>query len=235
MLILLLVLLGLFVYLMLSPIFNIKNINVEGNSKISTEQIISISGIKKDVNMFKISNRYTKNAIKQNPYIDKVEIKRKIPDTISIVVTERQASFMLEHGSSFAYIDSQGYILEISAETLENKIKINGYKTEEENITPGKRLCEEDLERLNDVLKIISAAENVGIENLITSINVENKYEYSLYLDSEQKTVYIGDSTNLDTKMLYVKVILEKEKENAGEIFVNMDLNQKNPFFREKV
>lgn len=235
MLILLLVLLGLFVYLMLSPIFNIKNINVEGNSKISTEQIISISGIKKDVNMFKISNRDTKNVIKQNPYIDKVEIKRKIPDTISIVVTERQASFMLEHGSSFAYIDSQGYILEISAETLENKIKINGYKTEEENITPGKRLCEEDLERLNDVLKIISAAENVGIENLITSINVENKYEYSLYLDSEQKNVYIGDSTNLDTKMLYVKVILEKEKENAGEIFVNMDLNQKNPFFREKV
>ena len=54
-------------------------------------------------------------------------------------------------------------------------------------------------------------------------------------MEGEQKYVYLGDKTSLDTKMLYVKVILEKEKEHAGEIFVNMDLNQKNPFFREKV
>ena len=57
----------------------------------------------------------------------------------------------------------------------------------------------------------------------------------NMFLEEEQKTVYLGDCTNLDTRMLFVKTILEKEKNNAGEIFVNMNLNEKNPFFREKV
>ena len=81
----------------------------------------------------------------------------------------------------------------------------------------------------------MSEAKNNGQDKLITTINIEDENNYSLYLESEQKTVYLGDNTMLDTKMPYVKVILEKEKEHAGEIFVNMDLNEKNPFFREKM
>ena len=46
-------------------------------------------------------------------------IKRNLPDTITLIITERKAAYMLEHGSSYAYIDSQGYILEISANPIE--------------------------------------------------------------------------------------------------------------------
>ena len=52
----------------------------------------------------------------------------------------------------------------------------------------------------------------------------------------ENKYVHLGDSSNLSNKMLYVVAILEKEKENAGDIFVNGDLNNKfQPYFRQKV
>ena len=47
--ILITVLLGIAIYLILSPIFNIKNITVEGNAQISSEQIISLSKIQKDI------------------------------------------------------------------------------------------------------------------------------------------------------------------------------------------
>lgn len=233
--ILIIVILGLMVYLMLSPIFNIKNIQVQGNQKITSEQIISLSNIEKEMNMFKISNKDTILSIKENPYIETVKIKRKFPDSISIVVTERKVEFMLEYGSSYVYIDKKGYILETSATALENIVKISGYQTKEEQLVPGNRLCEQDLEKLNDVLKIMLVAKNNEINNLITTINIENKDDYLLYLETEEKNVHLGDVSNLDTKMLYVKVMIEKEKNNAGEIFVNMDLNEKYPFFREKV
>ena len=142
---------------------------------------------------------------------------------------------MLEHGSSYAYMNNQGYILEISATPKDGLPKISGYTTKEEDIIPGNRIQEEDLNKLNVVLRIMAEARKNEIDNLITTINVEDENNYYLYLDSEQKTVYLGDSTMLDTKMTYVKVILEKEKDHAGEIFVNMNLNEKNPFFREKV
>ena len=233
--ILIAVLLGIIIYLMLSPIFNIKNITVEGNEQISSEQIVSLSTIQKDMNLFKVSKKDTIAKIKENPYIKTVQIRRVWPDTIQINITERVASFMLEHGSSYAYIDNQGYILEISATPKEGLAKIAGFSTPEENIVPGNRLVEDDLNKLNTVLRIMSEAKKNEIDSLITTINIEDENNYYLYLDSEQKTVYLGDNTMLDTKMTYVKVILDKEKDHAGEIFVNMDLNQKNPYFRERV
>ena len=232
---LLAVIAGLIIYLMLSPIFNIENINVEGNSSISSEQIISLSKVQKDINLFKVSNKDTIKAIKENPYVKTVEIKRTLPDTITLVITERVKAYMLEHGSSYAYIDSQGYILEISANPMDGLAKITGYETLQDEIVPGNRLCEDDLEKLNTVLKITAAAKINGIDSLITTINIEDSSNYTLFLETEQKTVYLGDCTSLDTRMLFVKTILEKEKNHAGEIFVNMNLNEKNPFFREKV
>lgn len=231
----LLVIVGLIIYLMLSPIFNIKNINVEGNSSISSEQIISLSRVQKETNLFKVSNKDTISAIKENPYVKTVEIRRTLPDTITFVITERIATYMLEYGSSYAYIDNQGYILEISANIKDGLAKIVGYETSQDEIIPGNRLCENDLEKLNIVLRITASAKTSEIDNLITSINIENSNNYTLFMETEQKTVYLGDCTNLDTRMLYVKAILEKEKNYAGEIFVNMNLNEKNPFFRQKV
>ena len=56
------------------------------------------------------------------------------------------------------------------------------------------------------------------------------------YLDKENKTVHLGNSSQLKTKVLYIKEILEKEKEKEGIIFVNGDFTQKfKAYFREKV
>ena len=142
---------------------------------------------------------------------------------------------MLEIGSSYAYVDKQGYILEISSTSLEGKIKILGYETNIEDIVPENKLCDNDLDKLDTIKQIMTSAKNASIDNLITSINISNDDNYSIYMESEKKTSYIGDNSNLDTKMLYIKKILSKEKDNEGEIYVNMDFRTKNPYFKEKV
>ena len=232
---LIIVIIGMLIFLMLSPVFNIKNITVEGNIQITSEQIISLSKIEKNENMFRFSDKEVKERIKENPYIKSVIIKRNIPDEINLVVEERTIDYMLEHGSSYAYIDNQGYILEISVNGKENIPKISGYQTSQDIIIPGNRLCTDDLKKLNTVMKIMSVAKNNEIDKLITTIDIQDENNYTIYMEGEQKYAYLGDCTSLDTRMLYVKVMIEKEKNHAGEIFVNMDLNEKNPFFREKV
>ena len=69
----------------------------------------------------------------------------------------------------------------------------------------------------------------------VSKVIVQSLLTLTLYLEKEQKMVYLGDCSNLDTRMLYVRTMIEKEKEHPGEIVVDMDLNEKNPFFREKV
>ena len=177
-----------------------------------------------------------KSKIKENAYIDTVKISRKIPDSIEISVTERQASYAVEYANAYAYISSQGYILEISSQKPNMPI-LTGIKTQSEDIQPGNRLNNDNLNRLGDVLKIMEAASSNGISDLITKINVTNTYDYVLTLQSKKKTVYLGDTTNLSTKMLWIVTFNEKEGNTAGDIILNMNLNEEKnkPVFRKKL
>ena len=77
------------IFSLTAPIFNITDIQVEGNEKIATDTIISLSGLKKGENIFKFNNSIIGN-IKENNYIESVKISRKLPGTIKITVQERK-------------------------------------------------------------------------------------------------------------------------------------------------
>lgn len=226
---------GGIVYLLLSPVFNIKSLEVVNNNHVSTQEITSASQIQVDENMFKYSNKEIRQKLLSNPYIESVKIKRNIfTKKVKIDVVERTATLMLEYGNSYVYIDNQGYILEISQTKLNAPI-LKGYVTSLEDIKPGNRLNKDDLERLEVVLNIIKNANDKGISNLITYIDIKDKKDYVMILESEDKTVYLGKCTDLSTQMLYVKEMIEREKNIEGEFYVDMDLNNSNPVFKESV
>lgn len=231
--ILLTALVASFIFFMMSPLFNITQVTVSNNQKVSSEMIISLSGIQIGENIYKTSSNRIQKRIKENAYIESVTVARKLPNQIELIVKERKPTYMLEYASSYAYINNQGYILEIAEQKLELPI-ISGYVTPQEEIEVGKRLQEEDLERLSAVLKIIESANGNGLGEFITRITISNKQNYVLHLESKQKLVYIGDASNLSNRMLYIKAIIEKEEGVEGEIHVEGDLNKENVFFREK-
>ena len=100
---------------------------------------------------------------------------------------------------------------------------ITGYATKEEDIQLGERLCTEDLQKLDDILQIMKAAESNEIANIVTKINISDKQDYVLELKSEKKTVHVGDTSNLSTKMLYIKEIIEQ---NNGCIDIKSELGK---------
>lgn len=223
------------IFLLTTPIFNIKEIQVTGNNKVSSDEIVSLSQLKLKENIFNNRKSNIISLVKENAYIESVEIKRNIPDVIELIVTERQPIYCIQILNSYAYIDKQGYILEVSEQNVGLPV-LKGLKTDEQEIITGSRICEEDLGKLSTLYKIVEAAKSIEISNIITQIDLTNEYQITLQLESKNKTVHLGDISNLSNKMLYVKAILEAEEECAGEIFVNGNLNNGfKPFFREKV
>ena len=229
-----LIIIGIIIALALTaPIFNITDIEVEGNNKITSNTIISLSGLKKGENIFKFNN-LVQEKIKENAYIDSVRISRKLPGKVVITVEERKIKYQTNLINSYVYIDKNGYILENSSEKKDVPV-IVGLSIKEDEMLNEKRLKTEDLEKLNDIIKIIDSAKTINVDNLITEINTENKENYVLYLESKGKKINIGDTSNLTNKMLYVKKILEKEEGKTGSAFVNGDLSAGfKPYFREE-
>ena len=218
-----------------SPLFNITQIEVINTNLLSKDKVISLSGIKKDQNIFRFLKSDVIKKIKEDPYVQDVKINRQLPNKVQIDIEERQRNFSLEFLNGYAYINNQGYILEISQDKL-NLPVIKGASTEEKNITPGKRLEQKDLEKLEVAIKIMTIAKENELDEKVTSIDISNKNEYILYLESEKKTVYLGNQENLTTKMLYTKKIIEKESGNEGTIYVNGDFTNKfKAYFRQKV
>ena len=218
-----------------SPLFNITQIEVINTNLLSKDKVISLSGIKKDQNIFRFLKSDVIKKIKEDPYVQDVKINRQLPNKVQIDIEERQRNFSLEFLNGYAYINNQGYILEISQDKL-NLPVIKGASTEENNITPGKRLEQKDLEKLEVAIKIMTIAKENELDEKVTSIDISYKNEYILYLESEKKTVYLGNQENLTTKMLYTKKIIEKESGNEGTIYVNGDFTNKfKAYFRQKV
>ena len=231
---LIILLIGATLYFLMCPLFNIKEIEVLGNKKISINEIISLSEIDVGENVFQIHLGQVEEKIKQNAYVDIVKISRCLPNKIQIQVQEREVTYMLEFANAFAYINNQGYILEVSEQKLEVPIII-GYKTEIENMKAGNRLCQEDLQKLETVLKIVETANGYEIGNTITKIDITDKNNYTLLLETEKKTVYLGDASNINTRILYLKEILEIEKGKEMLVFLNVDINTEKVYTREKV
>lgn len=216
---------------MLSSIFNITEIIVENNKKISSQEIVNLSGLTKNENMFKISNKKIIENIKQNPYIEDVTITRELTGKVKLKVIERDQTYMIKVEKGYAYINNQGYILEISSEELEVPI-ITGLKTPSEEIKPGNRLNVEDLKKLENIIKIMEIAKNTTVANIITEFDVSNEDNYKLVIPSEGKTIQFGNLNNINVKILKIESILEKEKGREGEIYFQ---GEEKTVFREKV
>lgn len=232
---LLIIIIAGIIFALVSPIFNIKEIDVSNNEQINAETIISLSQLNLGQNIFKFNKNKVNKNIKTNAYIESVEIKRKLPNKVQIQIEERKQEYNVEFLNGYAYINNQGYILQISEEK-QALPTIQGISTPDEQIVEGNRLNSEDLEKLEVIIQIMNICKNYELDSKITNIDISTKDEYTLYLEEEKKTIYLGDKSNLSNKMLYVQVIIEENRGKEGEIFVNGDLNNNfKPRFKEKV
>ena len=221
----------LIVLFLRSSIFNIKEIIVENNSKVTTEEIAKLSTLEVGMNMFKYSNSTIENLIKGNAYIENVKIKKSITGVITLNITERKPTYMLKFANAYVYINNQGYMLELTETPIELPIII-GFETPGEQIKEGNRLAISDLEKLEDVIKIVNSASETPISKLITTIDITDKTDYKLELASENKIVRFGGATNINVKLLKIQEVLEKEKGIAGEIYFQ---DSERTIFKENV
>lgn len=137
----------LFIYICISSsIFELKQIDVDGNSKITKSEIIKIGDIETGKNIFKYNLNDVEKKLLVNPYIKYVKVSRKFPDKLVITIKENSEYAIIKEGASYIYIGENGLVLseqkdiknkniplvsgiEIKNKKLNTKIKINSDKS----------------------------------------------------------------------------------------------------------
>lgn len=194
--------------------FNVKKIEVIDNRNIQSDEIKRLSNIKLDKNIFYLNLKKSKENILTNPYILKVQIKRKLPNNIKIYVQERTAVFYIKKGEQYLVIDENGVVLEEKAFIKGMKLlRLDGFN--------------DDLYKVGEIIK---SKDNRKIKLISKITELIKRLKKDI---PEPNIVDMGDLTNI--KMIYGEMIIKlgtidkiEEKYNkAINILMNKGLRNK--------
>lgn len=237
---LLVIIIVAFFAIRLLPTVRVIEVEIRGTqadeAKITKEQVLALSGLKVGDKLYREKRSTIEAKIEENPYIEDARVKRNLSGKVTIQITGRKPSYLINYAGEYIYVDEEGYILEVNSNHNGTPILI-GITTDFSELSIGNskiRLEQEDLEKLDIVNNIISTIRSNNIENQITSIDMTDKKNFILHLDQEGKEVYLGDGSNMNTKVLYMKKILEAESGHTGIIYINGNLDEGYVYFKEQ-
>ena len=107
-----LLLCGLIVFLLKSPLFDVKEFTVEGNSYYTDDEILVMGNCKTGGNIFIGTDvRDIKSRLEKDAYMASVKVKRILPDTIKIQLAEKRQVAAIVYGEQYVAVDGSGTVL----------------------------------------------------------------------------------------------------------------------------
>lgn len=213
----------LFIYICISSsIFELKQIDVDGNSKITKSDIIKIGDIETGKNIFKYNLNDVEKKLLVNPYIKYVKVSRKFPDKLVITIKENSEYAIIKEGASYIYIGENGLVLseqkviknkniplvsgiEIKNKKLNTKIKINSDKS-------------------NDIILAIDTLKKNNMSRKIESIKINKNKMYMKTDDNTNIVLKIDEDIEYNINRLKAILVDLKSNNKKGG---NIDLTSK--------
>ena len=190
----------------------IENITVKGNKQVNTSEVLSFASIEKGLFMLDLKVSEISKKLQKIPWIEKVNIKRKIPHTVVITVHERKPIAFVNLGTIYM-TDRSGYLWPLKPNTYWNVPVISGLKDTTCNGTIH-RLNEEGLLQMNSFFDEIHKIDN-DFSLGISQIDFGEKGVVSVRLESIPVHVELNSIT------------ISKSLNNVGEILKRIEDNTK--------
>ena len=96
----------------ISGLFTVDSIEVKGNSRFTTEEIINMGHASPGKNIiYDLDNASIEEYLKGNPYIKNAKVSRKLPSTMVIKVSERSERMAFKYDDDYLVMDGDGLLL----------------------------------------------------------------------------------------------------------------------------
>lgn len=203
--------------------FNIKTIKVLGNEQMAYDQIVNASLYNKGENIFEINIEDGENSIRRLPYVKNCNIKRNLPNSITIEIEEREKVATFSYRNNFAYIDEEGYILTIEEKKESSLPQI----TLEDNnhLETGDNLFQ--IVNINNLDEFILYSNELKLINIMKYINLTDNDNIMIQLNNNIKVAF-GPFNNVKYKLRFLNSILEdidSKNVKVSEILFNKGEN----------
>ena len=225
--------------------FQVEQVEVSGNARYTQEEIVACTGIKVGDNLFRMNKFAIQDHVKEEmPYIEDILIRRKLPSTITVAVTEWDAVARIlpngdwvapevEEGESAPEATDVGWLISVGGKLLEQasaedaRMEIAGLTALDAR--EGIQVCvpEEEQGRLDAAVKLLEELERRGMLGDVSKMNVGSTSIVVEYLGRyDVKLPLEGDFAYKLESLL--AAVTDQEGKRGTDIVGTFDLTQKN-------
>lgn len=229
----------------MSIFFKVEDITVSGAEKYTPWEVSQASGIQSGENLLTISKAKASGQILSNlPYVERVRIGIKLPDTVNIEIKERDVVYAIEaNDSAWWLMSADGTVVEQTNSAVANEYtKVLGVQLDapaagqkavaaepQAQIDPSATTEESQAleitlpvtvkgsERLDTVLTILQYLEGNGVLGQMASVDVSDMGAIELWY-ADRYQVSLGDTTQLGYKISSMKKAIDQEKDYQSGI-----------------
>ena len=213
----------LFIYICISSsIFELKQIEVDGNSKITKSDIIKIGDIETGKNIFKYNLNDVEKKLLVNPYIKYVKVSRKFPDKLVITIKENSEYAIIKEGASYIYIGENGLVLSEQKDIKNKNIPlVSGIEIKNKKLNTKIKI---NSEKSNDIILAIDTLKNNNMSRKIESIKINKNKMYMKTDDNTNIVLKIDEDIEYNINRLKAILVDLKSNNKKGG---NIDLTSK--------
>lgn len=205
----------LLVILAIHSYFTVKTIHVNGNTYYTKEQIINmVMDGYLGRNSLYLDYKYRNTEITDIPFIQSMDVEIVSHDTVKIMVYEKSLAGYVDYLGHYMYFDREGIVVESSTYK-------NGYIPEVAGLTfESIALYQPLMVSSNTIFKQILSTTQILTKYEIPTDKIYFDSQYNMFLYFNKVKVKIGETDNLEFKIMQLKAILPEIIEYSG----NLDL-----------
>lgn len=186
-----------------SAYFAISRIEVTNNQRISAQRVSEISGVSIGQSLLTVSSLKVNEKVKQEPWIRKVDIIRKLPNVLELKVSERVPIAMLGAANGRFLMDRDSVVIALAQGETLPIIVAEGVKNAEVN------------------KRVDNAQFQVGLSYIASMPEQMQRQMQEVRVDSQNKIIAMttggtqinyGDLEDVDKKNYVLNVFLTKAK-----------------------
>lgn len=195
--------------------FKADHIEITGNSRYQTQEVLNASGLEIGDNLFFLNKYHVAERISAAlPYVESVQINRRLPDTLCVRVQECVCNVALQHDGKMWIVCDNGKIVDsIDPVTAQNCTQVTGVTLVDPRIGAVLTADEQTQMAHSQMMEIIGQLRAKGMLADVQELHLEEASVITMrYLDRFNVEFLWG--ADFDYKLSFLQAVVQKMEDN---------------------
>ncbi|MDR1160383.1 MAG: FtsQ-type POTRA domain-containing protein [Syntrophomonadaceae bacterium] len=195
-----------------SSFFDIADVIISGNNKVSNDEILTIADIKTDANIFLLDSDLICNKLRVHPIVKDAKIVKHFPNKIEIKISEREIWALVPFQNMFLCLDEEGVCIDRITSFSFESYPVVTMENMPERVNLGHALYPQAIINVKKLWDYITPEQR----EKISDFHLRNDNMDIIIYTLAGTEIRFGNIDRLEEKLSYFSYIFEQEESLAS-------------------